>query len=196
MMKNILTQGFIFKFLFFIFQIHLHLKCIHHTKYTHHITAALCIRHVFGLQMIFETGCTSMVTNFMSTVCAVNFCPIDQTIWQCFEGEFAIHKSFLHFLSLSLFQSAMFFPNANPASSSSDSLSYFCTTLWIKTTGAINGCKSNNAHFFLILSINRMLKKYGIKRHCTKKQFQLRQYLCSIKDFLSVITTFCVFYIY
>ena len=35
-------------------------------------------------------------------VTADNFCPIDRTIWQCFESEFAIHKSFLHLLSLSL----------------------------------------------------------------------------------------------
>ena len=53
--------------------------------------------------MIFEARCTSIVTHFMSTVRADNFCPIDRTIWQCFESKFAVHKSFLHFLSLSLF---------------------------------------------------------------------------------------------
>ena len=69
---------------------------------------ALCICHVFGLQMIFETQRTSVVTHFMSTVRADNFCPIDRTIWQCFESEFAVHKSFLHFLSLSLFSPPCF----------------------------------------------------------------------------------------
>ena len=69
---------------------------------------ALCICHVFGLQMIFETRRTSMVTHFMSTVRADNFCPIDRTIWQCFESEFAVHKSFLHLLSLSLFSPPCF----------------------------------------------------------------------------------------
>ena len=59
---------------------------------------ALCICHVFGLQMIFETRRTSMVTHFMSTVRADNFCPINRTIWQCFESKFAVRKSFLHFL--------------------------------------------------------------------------------------------------
>ena len=38
---------------------------------------ALCICHVFGLQMITETRLTSMVTHFMLTVCVDNFCPID-----------------------------------------------------------------------------------------------------------------------
>ena len=64
---------------------------------------ALCICHVFGLQMIFEIQRTSVVTHFMSTVSADHFCPMDRTIWQCFESEFAVHKSFLHLLSLSLF---------------------------------------------------------------------------------------------
>ena len=36
---------------------------------------ALCISHVFGLQMISETQRISMVTHFMSTVHADNFCP-------------------------------------------------------------------------------------------------------------------------
>ena len=52
---------------------------------------ALCICHVFGLQMIFETRRTSIVTLFMSTVHADNFCPINRTMWQCFESEFAVH---------------------------------------------------------------------------------------------------------
>ena len=71
---------------------------------------ALYICRVFGLQMIFETRRTSMVTHFMSTVRANNFCPIDQTIWQCFESEFVIHKSFhkFHFLWLSLFSPPCF----------------------------------------------------------------------------------------
>ena len=69
---------------------------------------AVCICHVFGLQMIFETQHTSMVTHFMSTICADNFCPIDQTIWQCFESEFAVRKSFLHFLLLPLFSPPCF----------------------------------------------------------------------------------------
>ena len=70
---------------------------------------ALCICHVFGLQMIFETRHTSMVTHFMSAVRADNFCPIGRTIWQCFESEFAIQKSFLHFLSLLLFSPPCFY---------------------------------------------------------------------------------------
>ena len=57
---------------------------------------------MFGLQMIFETRRTLMVTHFMSTVRADNFCPIERTILQCFESEFAVHKSFLNFLSLTL----------------------------------------------------------------------------------------------
>ena len=69
---------------------------------------ALCICHVFGLQMISETQHTSVVTHFMSTVHADNICLIDRTIWQCFESEFAVHKSFLHFLLLSLFSSPCF----------------------------------------------------------------------------------------
>ena len=69
---------------------------------------ALCICRVFSLQMIFETQCTSMVTHFMSTVGANNFCLMDRTIWQSFESEFAVHKSFLHFLSLLLFSPLCF----------------------------------------------------------------------------------------
>ena len=72
------------------------------------------------------------------------------------------------------FQSTVFYPNANPASSSSDSLSYSSATLWIKTTGAIDGRKSNNVRFFfLIPSVNRALKKnYGVKR-MLREQFTL-----------------------
>ena len=87
------------------------------------------------------------ILHFMSTVCADNFCPIDRIIWQCFESEFAIHKSFRHFLSLSLFSPPCFSQTANPASSSV-SLSYSSATLWIKTTGAIGGRKTNSARFF------------------------------------------------
>ena len=96
---------------------------------------ALCICHVFGLQMISETRRTSVVTHFMSTVHADNFCHINQTIWQYSESEFAVPKSILHFLSLSLF--SLFFSNAI--------FSYSSATLWIKTIGAINGRKSKNA---------------------------------------------------
>ena len=106
----------------------------------------LCICHVFGLQMIFQIRRTSVVTNFMSTVRADNFCLIDWTIWQCFENELSVHKSFLHFAFA--FQSTMFFPKANPASSSFDSLSYSSAALWIKTTGATDGRKSYDARFF------------------------------------------------
>ena len=109
---------------------------------------ALCICHVFGFQIIFETQRTSMVTHFMLTVGADNFCPMDRTIWQCFESKFAVHKSFLHFLSITLFSPPCFSRTANPASSSSDSLSYSFATLWIKTTGPTNGRKSYNARFF------------------------------------------------
>ena len=69
---------------------------------------ALFICRVFGLQMIFETQRTSMLTHFMSTVHADKFCPIDRNIWPCFESKFAIHKSFLHLLSLSLFSPPCF----------------------------------------------------------------------------------------
>ena len=37
---------------------------------------ARCICGVFGLQVIFESQCTSMVTHLMSTVRADNFCPV------------------------------------------------------------------------------------------------------------------------
>ena len=53
---------------------------------------ALCICRVFGLQMIFESRRTSVVTHFMSTVRADYFCPNNRTIWQCFESKFAIHN--------------------------------------------------------------------------------------------------------
>ena len=69
---------------------------------------ALSTCYVFGLQMTFETQRTSVVTHFMLTVCADNFCPTDRTIWQCFESDFAIHKSFLHFFSLSFFSPLCF----------------------------------------------------------------------------------------
>ena len=58
------------------------------------------------LQMISETRRTSVETHFMSTVRADNFCPMDHL--QCFESEFAVHKSFLHLLSLSLFSPLCF----------------------------------------------------------------------------------------
>ena len=60
--------------------------------------SAMCL----ASKWLSETRRTWMVTHFMSTVRADNFCPIDRTIWQCFESEFAVHKSFLHFLSLSV----------------------------------------------------------------------------------------------
>ena len=56
------------------------------------------------------------------------------------------------------FQSTVFFPNANPASSSSDSLSYSSATLWIKTTGATDCRKSNNVRFFFIFIFTHFLE--------------------------------------
>ena len=129
---------------------------------------ALCICHVFGLQMISEARWTSVVTHFMSIVRADNFYPFDQTIWQFFKSEFAVRKSFIYFLSLSLF-SPPCFSHANPASSSSSySLSYSSATLLIKTTDAIDICKSNIAgfYFFLIPSVNRVLKKLTALKGC------------------------------
>ena len=119
---------------------------------------ALCICCVFGLQMISETRRTSVVTHFMSTVRAYNLCPMDQTIWQCFESEFAINYSFLHFLS------RCFSPNANPASTFSDSLSYSSAALWIKTSGDSDGHKSNNVHSFVkkIYAVKRMSREREI----------------------------------
>ena len=44
------------------------------------------------------------------------------------------------------------FPERQPASSSSDSLSYSSAALWIKTTGATDGRKSYNARFFFFFN--------------------------------------------
>ena len=66
----------------------------------------------------------------------------------------------------SLFSPPCFSRTANPAASSSDSLS---ATLWIKTTGATDGRKSFNARFvfcFFIPSVNRALKKLTALRGC------------------------------
>ena len=113
---------------------------------------ALCICRVFGWQMISEIRRPSVVTHFMSTVSADNFCPIDRTVWQCFESEFVLFPFTFTFA----FQSTVFFPNTNPASSSSDSLSYSSAALWIKTTGASDGRKSNNAlSFFFFCNAER-----------------------------------------
>ena len=112
---------------------------------------ALCICRVFDLQMISETQHTLMVTHFMSTVHAHNFCSMDLTIWQCFESEFAFHKSFLNLLSLSLFSQPC------PASSSDDSFSY-SSALWIKTTGATDGCKSGRRYIYIYIYTVERLK--------------------------------------
>ena len=60
------------------------------------------------------------------------------------------------------------FPSANPASCSSDSLSYSSATFWIKTTGATDGRISNNARYFFykIPSVNHALKKFTALRGC------------------------------
>ena len=122
---------------------------------------ALCICRVFGLQIISETRCPSTVTHFMSTVRADEFCPMDRTICSVFKVNLPI------FPFTFAFQSTVFFPNANPASSSSDSLSYSSAALWIKTTGATDGRKSHNAHFFFFIpSVNCTLKKLMALRVC------------------------------
>ena len=115
--------------------------------------------------MIFETRRTSMGTHFMSTVRADNF--VLPTEPSGGESKFAVHKSFLHFLSLSLFSSPCFSWTANPASSSSsDSLNYSSATLWIKTTGAIDSRKSYNACFFFFFKLSKhcqMVRSIGQK---------------------------------
>ena len=128
---------------------------------------ALCICHVFGLQMISETPCTSMVTHFMSTVRADKFCPIDRTIWQCFESEFAVDKSFLHLLSLSLFSLLCFswmpillllllipFLILLPPSGSRLQVSMMAANQTMRVP------------FFLMPTVNRTLKKLTALRGC------------------------------
>ena len=98
--------------------------------------------------MIFETQCTSMVTHFMSTV------HVHATFVLSTEPSGSVLKVNLPFISpfsISFnfrFSVHRVFPE--PASSSSDSLSYSSATLWIKTTGATDSRKSYNAHFFFV----------------------------------------------
>ena len=117
---------------------------------------ALSICQVFGLQIISETRHTSMVTHFISTVLADNFCPIDQTIWQCFESKFAV-QVLSPFPFTFAFQSTVFFLNANPASSSSVSLSYSSASLWFMAVDGICSLDPNNACFSFFFFLNRAL---------------------------------------
>ena len=121
---------------------------------------ALCIC-VFGLQMIFETQRLISCQQYMQI-----------TFVLLTEPSGSVLKMNLPFISPSpfpltfAFQSTVFFPKANPASCSSDSLSYSSAALWIKATGATDGCKSNNALSFFFFSINRALKKLTPLRGC------------------------------
>ena len=55
---------------------------------------ALCISCVLGQQVVFETQCTPVVTQFTLTVNADKFVLVERTMWQGFEAELAIQKTF------------------------------------------------------------------------------------------------------
>ena len=103
----------------------------------------------------------------MSTVRADNLCPIYRTIWQCFESEFAVHKSFLHFLSLSLYSPPCF--SKTPALLLLPLIPFLIllppsgSSLQVPQTAVNHTMRVS--FLFLIPSINRTLKKHnGFKR--------------------------------
>ena len=102
------------------------------------------------LQMISETRRTSVETHFMSTVRADNFCPMDHL--QCLKVNLLFISPFYIYFHFR-FSVHRVFPERQPASSSSSS-----DSLWIKTTGATDGHKSNNMCFFFLF-LYRALKE-------------------------------------